>query len=37
MNYKFHLRIGLADESELIFDQSLQFNVNKNFYAKSYF
>ena len=31
------LEIGLVDESELIFDQSLHFNVNKNLYAKSYF
>ena len=28
-------QIGLVDEGELNFDQSLQFNVNKNMYAKS--
>ena len=29
------LQIGLVDEGELNFDQSLQFNANKNVYAMS--
>ena len=33
--YMAERQIGLVDEGELNFDQSLQFNVNKNMYAKS--